>query len=372
MSNDTDPMAPSDPTFDESPTERLKHEIEETKEGLSETISALEGKFSPSQVREAVGAELQQVEERVRDVLADQLEHAKTLVQAEVVEAKNVLREGMRDAERMIRTGLGDAKESVKTELRHAVTGAKESLRAATLGRVETVATNVGDTMNAARDTLLDTLYNNPLPAAVTGVGLLWLLMNRSRSASDRSRGSNGSGGQAGATVGRVAQQAAGAVAQGMQGATVAAGDALNSASDLVTSMAQTATEGVHQAAQTVSDGALAFAGTAQDSAKRVERTVQRALKDRPLAVGAAALAIGTMVGCSLPRTKAEDELMGETRDNILTRAGDAVHDAATSAAKMSESETTEREDAGQSNKAGQHGRHENAAASRPSPTPTA
>jgi hypothetical protein len=216
--------------------------------------------------------------------------------------------------------------------------------------------------MNEARDTLLDTIYNNPLPTAVTGFGLIWLLMNRSRAASNRARGSNGSNGQ-GATVGRVVQQATGAVAQGVQGATHAAGDALDGASDLVTSITQTASEGVQQAAHTVSDGALSLAGTAQESAKRVERTVQRALQDRPLAVGAAALAIGTMVGCSLPRTTAEDELMGETRDDVLARAGNALHDAAASVAKTSE---TERTDSSPSSRAGQGGRHENVPASRP------
>jgi len=344
MSSDTDRVASSDPSVDDMPTERLKHEIEHTKEGLSETISALEEKFSPSQVREVVGTELEQVEQRVRVVLADQLEHAKVLVQAEVGDAKTALRDGLQDAERRIRNGLVEAKESVKTEVKDAVISAKESLRAATLGRVETFATNVGDTMNEARDTLLDTLYNNPLPTAVTGVGLVWLLMNRSRSAADRARGSNGSVGQGGVTAGRVVQRATGVVAQGVQGATDAAGDAISSASDLVTSIAQTASDGVQQAAHTVSDSAVSLAGTAQQSAKRVERTVQRALHDRPLAVGAAALAIGTMVGCALPSTNAENELMGETRDGVLTRAGDAVHEAAASVAQMSEG--TGRDDA--------------------------
>jgi hypothetical protein len=317
MSNDTEALAPS-----ELPSARLKHDIEQTKEELAGTLSALEEKFSPSQVREAVGAELQQMEERVRGALAD-------------------------------------AKESVKTELKEAVTGAKESLRAATLGRVETFATNVGDTMNAARETLVDTIYNNPLPAAVTGVGLVWLLMNRSRSARAGVPRWNGSAGQAGTSAGQVARETTGAIGQGMQRATDAAGDALHSATDVVTSIAQTASEGVQQAAHTVSDSAMALAGTAQHGAKRVERTVQRALQQRPLAVGAAAVAIGTMVGASLPGTSAENRLMGEARDEVLTRVGDAVHGAA---ATMSE--TTPQGDGSE--------RQENASASRPPSAPKA
>jgi hypothetical protein len=357
MSNGTDRVTPSDPAADAPPTERLKQDIEQTKEGLSETISALEEKLSPSQIREVVGTELEQVEQRVRVVLADQLDHAKALVREEVGEAKTALRDGLQDAERKIRTGLADAKESVKTELQEAVTGAKESLRAATLGRVEDFATKVGDTMNEARDTLLDTLYNNPLPTAVTGIGLAWLLMNRSRSAADRTRRYNGGGD----TAGRVAQRGAGAVAQGVQGATDAAGQALSSASDLVSSVAHTATEGVQQAAQVVTDSAQSLAGTAQYGARRVERTVQRALHDRPLAVGAAALAIGTMVGVSLPGTSAENELMGEARDTVLERAGTAVHEAA---AKMSESQ---QDDAKRSGNAPQGGRREDASPSHAS-----
>jgi hypothetical protein len=360
MSNGTDRMTPSDPSVAEPPTERLKHDIEQTKEGLSETLSALEEKLSPSQIREVVGSELEQVEQRVRVVLADQLDHAKAAVRDEMGEAKIALREGLQDAERMLRSGLADAKESVKTELQDAVTGAKESLRAASLGRVEDFATKVGDTMNEARDTLLDTLYNNPLPTTVAGVGLAWLLMNRSRSAANRTRGSNGQGG---ATVGRVAQRASGAVSQGVQGATDVAGNALHGASELVTSVAHTATEGVQQAAQVVTDSAQSLAGTAQYGAKRVERTVQRALQERPLAIGAAALAIGTVVGCSLPGTSAENELMGEARDNVLSRAGDAVHEAASKI-----SEPTQQDDAKRPGNTGQGGRHdENGSASHAS-----
>ena len=194
--------------------------------------------------------------------------------------------------------------------------------------------------MNDARDTLFDTIYRNPLPATVTGVGLMWLLMNRSRAASERRyNGSNAGGGigQVGTAVGRAAQQASGAVAQGLHGARSAAGDALDNASDVVTSVAQSATEGAGQAVQTVSEGASALAENARHGAKRVEQTVQRTIHDRPLAVGAAALAVGTMVACLLPHTEAEDQLMGGTRDRLLYRAGDAVHEAAGSVTELAE-----------------------------------
>ena len=338
MSSDAEPQTNSP---DSSPAAaRLKDEIEHTRSGLSDTVAALEEKLAPSQVREVVTAELQQVQDRVRDVLGDQLAHAKTLVEAEMLEAKQFLRAQLTDAERMIRTGLSDAKESVRKDAKDALTGARDSIRAATLGKVETFATNLGDAMNDVRDTLLDTLYKNPLPATLTGVGLAWLLMNRSRSASARRNGNGGNGavlGNVGAVVGRAAHQATDSLTEGFEGATDAAGNVLESASGVVSTIAQAAGDGAQHAAHTARDGAMALASSAQQSAKRVEQMVQRQLGERPLAVGAAAVAIGTMVGCALPHTHAEDELMGETRDNVLYRAGDAVHDAAESVSNVSE-----------------------------------
>jgi len=203
--------------------------------------------------------------------------------------------------------------------------------------------------MNDVRDSLLDTIYSNPLPATLAGVGIAWLLMNRSRSASTRAQGYAGNGGtgdyrtqqigsrvgervgQMGAALGQATQQASSAVAQGLHGVTDTAGELLEGASGVATNVVHTAAEGVSQAAQTVADGASALADRAQAGAKRVERTFQRQLEDRPLAIGAAAVAIGTMVGCALPRTHAEDQLMGEARTSMLSRAGEAVQEAVAS-----------------------------------------
>jgi hypothetical protein len=150
----------------------------------------------------------------------------------------------------------------------------------------------------------------------------------------DYGRQQTGSGvgeavGHMGAALGQVGRQASSAVAQGVQDVTGTAGDILEGASGLAADIAHTAAGGVSQAAHTVTDSVSALAGRAQTGAKRVERTFERQLQDRPLAIGAAAVAIGTMVGCALPRTRTEDELMGEARESMLSRAGDAVQEVA-------------------------------------------
>ena len=330
----------------EASTARLKQEIDETREGLSETVAEIEERLNPSQLGGALREGMDDVEEKIRTIVGEQAAEAKAFVHTELREAKEALHTGMADAERMIRSGLHDAKETVKNELKEAVSNAKDSLRAATLGRVENFATQLGDSMNDVRESLFHTIASNPVPATMAGVGIVWLLTNRSRSAAMHARGGAGYGGdriqrmgshvgetvgQLGAAVGQASQQASSAVAQGLHGATETAGEILEGASGMATHLAHTTAKGVSGAAHTVTDGASALAGRAQAGAKRVERTFQRQLQARPLAIGAAAVAIGTMVGCALPRTDAEDELMGEARDNVLSRAGDAVHETATS-----------------------------------------
>lgn len=338
-------------TLEESPdseAERIKQDIEQTRDDLSETVAALEERFSPSQLRAALREEVQEVEQKVRSVLGEQLAEAKTVVQTELREAKDALHGGLADAERRIRSGLHDAKETAKSELKHAVQETKDSVRAATLGRVENLATQVGDAMNDVRDSLLDTIRQNPLPATLAGVGIAWLLMNRSQSASFRSRGYAGNGGtgeystpmgprvgervgQMGAALGHATQQAGGAVAQGLHGVAETASGVIEGATGMASEIAHTAAEGVSQAASAVTGSAAALSGSAQAGAKRVEQTVERQLRERPLAVGAAAIAIGTMVGCALPRTRAEDELLGEASSSMMSRAGEMIHEAAAS-----------------------------------------
>jgi hypothetical protein len=52
-------------------------------------------------------------------------------------------------------------------------------------------------------------------------------------------------------------------------------------------------------------------------------------LHQRPLVLGAVALAFGAAVGLSLPRTHREDALVGEVRDQLLHKAQEATGDAA-------------------------------------------
>ena len=50
-----------------------------------------------------------------------------------------------------------------------------------------------------------------------------------------------------------------------------------------------------------------------------------RAMQQNPLGVGLAALSLGALVALLLPVTEPENRLMGETRDQLIDKAHDAV-----------------------------------------------
>src|SRR3712207_2869243 len=57
----------------------------------------------------------------------------------------------------------------------------KENIRDATIGRVETMATNAVERVNETRRTFANTVRENPIPAAMVGIGLGWLIFNQRR-----------------------------------------------------------------------------------------------------------------------------------------------------------------------------------------------
>jgi hypothetical protein len=144
------------------------------------TLSALEQKLSPSELGEKAKVELDHIEARVKVAVKEALHDVKGVLGEEIHEAKGALKEQLHEANELARRGLTDAKEALKNDIHAAVANTKEAVREATLGRVENIATQAGDIMITTRDTLVDTVRQNPIPAAMAGIGIAWLLMNRS------------------------------------------------------------------------------------------------------------------------------------------------------------------------------------------------
>lgn len=216
-----------------------------------------------------------------------------------------------------------------------------------------------------------------PLPSAVIGLGLGWLMMEssrnedsgrdqRSRPRSPRgyrgygresygdSTGYRASADYAGSRYGATdfeteydnesdyrfdADYEAGgegplskakhAVGGAAHSAKDAVSDAASSAKDAVSGAAHTVKDTVSDAAHSVRDaasGARHKVGSAADRARYEARIKARQartgfwqqMESNPLALGAATLALGVIAGLSIPSTRKEDELMGETRDRVV------------------------------------------------------
>jgi hypothetical protein len=365
-----DPMAAVAP-------ESLREGIENTRAEIAATIGALETKLGPSELKEKLDVEVHHLETKVRELSHELLGEARVLVKEELAEASTLLRHELREAEGKIRIGLSDAREVVIEDLQKAITRAKQSARAATLGKVEDLATSAGDVMNETRDTLIETIRQNPIPAALAGVGLAWLLMNRSTSASRhrgyQSHSAPSSGPRAPAkydSAGRsllgsarhgseemasVAHRASDAVSHAAHGVAHTANDALAHLGEAAHHVSESAGSALHgavsaagnvsghaaHAASQLAHDASDIASTALDGAwsqaRRVERGFESTLRDNPLAVGAAVLVAGAALGYALPRTKPEDALMGQSRDRFIHRAEALVQNAAEAVGHVTE-----------------------------------
>lgn len=56
---------------------------------------------------------------------------------------------------------------------------------------------------------------------------------------------------------------------------------------------------------------------TAQQMGHETRRTISDLMEQQPLLIGAAGIALGALIGAMLPRTRLEDEYLGEARDQL-------------------------------------------------------
>jgi gas vesicle protein len=240
----------------------------------------------------------------------------------------------------------------------------KEQVREATIGRAEHMVSEATGTMREAGYGIMDTIRENPVPAALAAIGLGWLWLKRPSAQRDgadgrrygryeredaapgrygygyRDYGYRASYGgyreQAGPgeAVGRAAdraQDAAGRAADTVQGAA-------GQASDRVQQAAGQAGERVQQAASRAGDAVQGAVGQVQDSAQQLGANAQRtamrarygleaAIYENPLGMGAAALVAGLAVGLAAPSTDVEDQFMGDVRDRVLQQGQEKLQD---------------------------------------------
>jgi ElaB/YqjD/DUF883 family membrane-anchored ribosome-binding protein/gas vesicle protein len=228
---------------------------------------------------------------------------------------------------RITQERLGDTVEEIGERFnpRRLKAELKSDIRDATIGKVENMAQQTADMVSDAQRSLVQSVRENPVPVAMVGIGLGWMILN----ASNRKK---------------------------QMGSNSQYDRARNKASDVVDSMKQKTSELADQTqrkASEMSERAEEMAGRVADQTRMQTRRVERAFQDNPLVIGAAALALGLAAGLAIPSTEKEAELVGDTRDELVDKVRDVAEDTKSKVQQVAErvidqAETTAKDSAHQ------------------------
>jgi ElaB/YqjD/DUF883 family membrane-anchored ribosome-binding protein len=216
-----------------------------------------------------------------------------------------------------------------------------------------------------------NTIRDNPVPVALLGVGVAWLMMAgqnsdgraRARRQMYNSRDLAGdyddaygtlypSGTQSGGSEGTMHRTASAASEKGrdLKNKASETGHSLmdkaselgHRISDSTSSMTDRARDMTHSARDRMQGSSSDARARASEISQRSQQQYYRAkdsfgrmLDEQPLVLGILGVAVGTLLGAALPSTRREDQMMGSTRDDLLEKA---KHTASQQADRVKES----------------------------------
>ncbi len=253
------------------------------------------------------------------------------------------------------RSNMGETIDAIQARLspERLTQQAKDAVYDATIGKVGQTMNDVTDTARESGYTLLDTLRQNPLPAALAGIGVGWLVMKVRENGQRRSAyryggyqqryapgyGGHSTGGYSAQYGGRYGDERVtyhGATSSGGSNGpslTDRAQDTMGQVSDKVTGTAQ-------QVGGQIQDQAQQVASQAQYQAYRAKGWFERTMDENPLAIGLVAVAAGALAGMAVPETDQERQWMGPARDQLMDKAQDIAQDTAQKAQRVAQEAT--------------------------------
>lgn len=192
------------------------------------------------------------------------------------------------------------------------VAGASERVRAAATEKVRNMADSASETARNAMERTREMTGDfaeigrqNTIPAAMIGVGVAWLLIDRFREGQshrswdrwNRDRGSYRYGGAENDSSDRYYRQGV---------------------------------SGWSDTSDRLASGARDAGRAARRTGRQAQNQLQRLMRENPLMAGAAAAVIGAAVGMALPETERENEWLGDAKETVMDRAQDVARNAAT------------------------------------------
>lgn len=290
-------------------------------------------------------------------------------------------------------------KNEAKRKVEEAVEQAKDKVENATIGRVNDMTHRVTRKAANWRTNMINTIKENPVPAALVGVGLGWLIMESAGNGDDYDQRygnryddySYGGYGYGDYTqddmryssryaqpyygdhdmeeqgmgdrlqsvrrdVGRRVEETTGELRDRAEHLRDEAAERLEETTGEIRHRAEHLREEAGQLREDVGeqwdefrDEAAVRAREMRYAARRqtrqVKRSLQTMMEENPLAIGAAAIALGVLVGWAAPSTEAENRLMGEYRDDLVDQArseAETIANRAQSAAREAVQDVTQ------------------------------
>lgn len=166
-----------------------------------------------------------------------------------------------------------------------------------------------GETIKETGKSVGGTLWRNPIPIALIGLGVGMLVM---RARSGNGHDYSGSYRTSGVDTDRLTRQPQ----YGMKRGALNSG-ALNQVKETASDLAHRSTDAL---------GNITTA--AKDRASALGNGFTRIMRENPLVIGAVAVAAGTAVGLALPTTSFEDEYLGETSGMLVDKAQEVARGA--------------------------------------------
>jgi hypothetical protein len=199
---------------------------------------------------------------------------------------------------------------------------AKNTVRDATVGKVGEMTSTATEALSGAGTTvqetgsgLVETIKQNPIPAALAGAGIAWLWTHRAQTP----KNDYGSGRyRQGIDAWDTGYGAAGSSWSGDRMSTSEGiGDKVGDVTDEVGRRVSQVGDKVGQLPDRVGGGASGMT-----------RQAQQLLEESPLAVGAVAMAVGAAISMALPVTQTERRVIGPKAGQMLGQVEDTATEA--------------------------------------------
>lgn len=176
------------------------------------------------------------------------------------------------------------------------------------------------------------TVRDNPVPATLVGIGLAWLMFSGSGRHAESAGVAVTAGEGVAAETRRRLREKSGAASEKMHQVTGAVSERMHRAGERL--------HGMGERARGTREKMGRAGGSVSQQAKRARSGFSYLLHEQPLVLAALGLAVGAILGASIPATRREAELMGEAGESLRTGAQQKAREQMEKAQRVVQSAT--------------------------------